>query len=450
MPAGHPCFSSIAYRAAHKSLYVGGVVALLALAGCNGTKGSLVAGLETTSESDNEPAKVSAKAPTVVAKPLPAISKQAAAAKPLVKPDVKKELPKSVAAYGVDRNTTGASAPYKPSPHNAKLSAYCRGIVASAGAKTSLLRSPTISAEVDHQGEVGASINYDVLDLRRANLTEELARAQCIRAEASTRLSRLLITSPQALTRAGYLAKANVLRKNRGEFRKIRRSITQGLNSGLLTVQHANALRQNLDRVAAVESRMRGEAARREVVDDVQILNAAGLDRQLMDAENRIANLQRKMRKTDAYKVSLTGGYNMDGGSESLLESANEELYAKVKVSVRTGVLSRRREQFEDEVVRSRVDNLFENQTGVFWRANEIRRANRRALESLVEQRAQVAHALSIARRNTVLNSVSYQPELYTPRLRARTDVILLKSDLAGLDATIADTQRIDKKLSFK
>jgi len=96
------------------------------------------------------------------------------------------------------------------------------------------------------------------------------------------------------------------------------------------------------------------------------------------------------------------------------------------------------------------MDGLFEDQSGVFWRIRELQKANASALESLIVQRREVAAALEESRRNSKLGSAAYEPELFVPKMRGQIDVITLKAELAGLDATIADTRRISRKLKFQ
>jgi hypothetical protein len=79
-----------------------------------------------------------------------------------------------------------------------------------------------------------------------------------------------------------------------------------------------------------------------------------------------------------------------------------------------------------------------------------LQKANARALKSLLDQRREVADALAESQSNSKLGSRAYEPELFVPKMRGQIDAVTLKAELAGLDATIADTRRISRKLSFK
>lgn len=364
------------------------------------------------------------------------------------KPDVVKKGPLTRAA--TTRSTYSAPLNFEPDSSLGRSSARCRELLALTGIETKLLRSPTLSTEGDDNGDVSVSVGYDVVDLRRARLKEELAVAKCERHLSSKRLQALLITSPQALSRAGYLAKANSLRSSSGSFRAIRGQIQSELINGNLTYQRANLLNQHLDQVVTRESKARGDAARREAVDRVQLQSARGLDHRLVETERRIHAINRDMRTADAVELRFSGGYGVEESSTSVVRKTNGEAFAKAKLSIRLGAFDPRRDELEDIAGQARIDGLYEEQSGAFWRAGEIVNANRRALDALRKQRGEIISAMTKARQTAAIRSTDYETELTMPRLRARVDILALKAELAGVDATIADTKRIGKTLSFQ
>jgi len=282
---------------------------------------------------------------------------------------------------------SGAEEEIAPPP-DPNFSARCRQIVASTGIETTILRSPTVTAQMNDEGNMSAGISFDAVDLTRAKLKEELAWAKCRRHIASTRLAQLLVTSPLALTRAGYLAKANALKDSETEFQKIEKTIARSLRIGDLTSPRASGLRQHLNAIRGGEARARGEAARREVVDGVQARDADGLDQELVLADRQIQYLQNRLRTADAVKVNFSGGYTYDfenPGSTTVIDKEGD-VYGKVKITVRLGAFRRRRFELEDQAATARSDTFYENNTGVFWRTREFSRANRRALSSLEKQ----------------------------------------------------------------
>ena len=70
----------------------------------------------------------------------------------------------------LDKRTTGST------DRDVQLTPRCRYVLAMAGVDTALLRSPTLSAEANDEGDLGANISYDVLDL-----TRKFERKNCAR-----------------------------------------------------------------------------------------------------------------------------------------------------------------------------------------------------------------------------------------------------------------------------
>ncbi len=452
MPAANHSFSSFAYWNSRKFVGIALGLGAAVLAGCNGSNTNL--GSSLSSAAGYEEKKINTIA--VESSKLPAAK--------LVEPDTMKigsvskrtkkinALEASALKSSASKKSAyiGSKSPSVNALQVSKLSARCRYIFATAGADATLLRTPTVSGEIDHDGNLGASIAYDVVDMRRARLKEELADADCRRASAISKITSLLVTSPQSLTRAGYVAKANSLRNSRSKLNNVRRQIRNGVSEGLITTQTATVLRQTVDRVQAQEARIRGEASRRDVVDAVQIQSVEGLDRELVAAEEEVARISREVRQANTFNVNVSGGYNVPEEDNAFISSNRDDFYGNVKMSVRLGAFSSKRQAYEDEVTSARMDGLFEDQSGVFWRVRELQKANARALNSLLVQRREVAAALSESLNNSRLGSAAYEPELFVPKVRGQIDAVTLKAELAGLDATIADTRRISRKLSFK
>ncbi|MEM9676530.1 MAG: hypothetical protein AAF890_00605 [Pseudomonadota bacterium] len=426
--------------------------AALTLQGCKLAASDLNAGLNT-SGTHASTANVKTVAVKRAALPKPSVvgdDTNMAALKPANLPKPLKVSKQTIDVSGVsdygkflDQKATTGSV-------GQERSARCRQILAEAGLDATMLRSPTLSATLDQDGKGGLSLGYDVLDLRRARMKIELAQLQCDRYEASVRLAQLLVTSTQALSRAGYLAKADYLGRNRAALKRVQRRVVADVDEGLVTVHSANAIRQRISQVIAQEARVRGEAERREVVDNIQVKSARNIDRKLIDYEQRIYKLQKALRTTDAYEVSVSGGYNYDAQDDPFSVDAGNDLYAKVKVGVRLGVFHRDRAAFENELRQSRLDALYQANTGALWRADKMAGANSRVLHNLRLQRNEVASALKEAKRTVIASRNADDPWLVSSGLRSRIDIVALGAELAGLDATIDDVGRLDKKLRFE
>jgi len=330
------------------------------------------------------------------------------------------------------------------------LSPQCRRILAETGIETTILRSPTISGSLNTDNDISVGASYDFVDLERANLKEELALARCARNAASAKIAQLLVTSSQSLTRAGYLAKARHLRQSAGKFRRIKQSISNALYNGLMTQLRANLLRQYLAQVVARSSQAEGEAAKREVIDRIQRQSFERLDRDLIEAEQRIQAIESRMRSADSVKLKASVGYSRRGDdSADLTIDRDGSVTAKVTVSMRLGAVYNRRYELEDVAANARLEQLFEKDRGVLWRSEELAKANTLHLRSLKKQRANILSALASAKRNAGRSTTTFEPEMISTQIRARIDILSLQSDLVGLDATIADTDRLNRKLRF-
>ena len=102
------------------------------------------------------------------------------------------------------------------------VSASCRRILAEAGIETTLLRSPTLNGSFNSDEDINLGASYDLLDLHRASLTEELAVVRCARDDAAAKLAQLLVTSSHSHSQAGYRAKAEHLKASRSEIKAIK------------------------------------------------------------------------------------------------------------------------------------------------------------------------------------------------------------------------------------
>lgn len=336
---------------------------------------------------------------------------------------------------------------------NHTLSARCRLVLANTGISTAILRSPTLSGNIDTDANYGIGLSFDFVDLKRADLQEELALAKCYHIAISVKMTQLLVSSSQSLTRSGFLAKAQQLRKAAPQLKRYRRQIGAALNSGNLTETRAAILRQYIDQMRSNEAKARGEASKRELVDRMLKRGFANLDSQLVAAERRVHDIQARIRTVGA--VTLRGEVNYGGSTDlstngSTLSGHNGELSGSLKVAVRLGALSERRHQLEEVARRARVDALSEQDVGVLWRTAELAKANDRGLNALYAVRRDLKAGLKQARRNTRRVPTAFEEDLFMPRMRARIDILILQADLAGVNATIADTKRINAKLRFK
>ncbi len=331
------------------------------------------------------------------------------------------------------------------------ISPSCRRILAHAGIESTLLRSPTINGSVNSDQDINIGASYDLLDLRRANLKEQLAMVQCARNDAAAKLAQLLVTSNQSLNQAGFQAKAGYLKRARGEIASIKQAISSGLNNGELTVFRANVLRQSIRQLEAEAASAEGEANKRQIVRRIQGKSYFDLDRRLEETETRIQQLESQMRSADALKFKASVGYAQRGdGSDDITISDDGEMTAKIAVSVRLGAYSPQRFELEDIASDARAASLYEVNNGVLWRSLEAARINKIVVGSLQLQRSKVRSALSAARQSAADGAGSARPDRISAHLKGRIEVVRLTAELAALNATLSDTTRLDTKLTFR
>lgn len=343
-------------------------------------------------------------------------------------------------------STSDAYPGEKSRAQNNSNSAWCRYVDANARAQSAILRSPTIAADVNDDGNGGVSLAFDFVDLARANLKEETADAQCKRYKVSNRLARIIIVAPQSLTLAGNRAKANYLHAKRPKLNSIKRKIKNHITNGEMTVQLGTALMQHAETVALAEFRARAEADRRASIGKLEEGGTRGLDSELENAERALQEIDRRARSIEAVKVSFSAGYGYQGDSGIQSNSG----YGKIKLSYRLGALSPVRNEYEEIAARARVDALYEKNRGILWQSNEMSQAIDRAHSGLLTQRSQLQKALGEARRNTALYVKGYEIEMLQPRYRAQIDEIAIEAELKGINATLIDMRRIGRSLSFQ
>ena len=331
----------------------------------------------------------------------------------------------------------------------AERSPRCRRLLAHAGIQASILRSPTISTEYSDDKDLTTSAGYDFLDLRRADIIEEIGVAQCERQDLVTKLTYLLTSSNQSLSRSGYIAVANALAKARQEFDQIDKTISEGLENGEVTLQTANSLKQYLSQIRFQEAQARGNAAGRQFVDELHSGDFGDIDKQLLAVERRIHSLRERKRTLDALQVSANANFDVKGGTLSAAEERTD-VSGTLKLSVRLGAFSQRRQELERISEQATLDAYYEEGSGPFWQTRELRRALLSSITSLRQQLADIDRALEDARSNSGLREFSQDPEVFRPTVRGRIDIILLSARRAGIVATLRDIHRLSRSLAFQ
>ena len=334
-------------------------------------------------------------------------------------------------------------------------SSWCQYLEATAGAKSAILLSPTISGSVDNDTNASAKISYDIVDIARARLEKQSAEAQCARFDASGRISRMLFITPQSLTYAGNLAKANYLSSAAPELADITKRINRHVGEGEMTAQLAAGLNQYIETVRSQEFHARAEAHRRETVGLLAAGEVRGLDLQLTEAERTLAQIDRLSRSLDAVSVSVSAGISHNDRTTIADRNDNDffdrdSAYAQVTVSYRLGAISPQRQKYERLAEKARVEALTENGHGALWRTAEMASALARAREGLVVQRERLQSALIEAQGNARKFSRGYEVELNQSKYRAQIDVIKITAELRGIEGTLVDIDKVEQNLRFQ
>lgn len=331
------------------------------------------------------------------------------------------------------------------------VSASCRRILAEAGIETTMLRSPNIDGVINSQQDLSIGASYDIFDLRRANIKEELGLVQCAREDALAKIAQLLNSTDSSLSRAGYRAQANQMSRSAPELAAINRSIKNNLRAGNITRFRASALTQSIQRLEAETARAQGEADKRRIAERIRRQSFAELDKRLMHAEQRIQQLESSLRSADAVKLRATVRYAKSGeNSRDITISRDGEIRAKLAVSMRLGAYTPRRYQLEEIAEEARNAALFEPDRGVLWRSDEFAQVSRQIVRSLNKERSKVAIALQDAQRTAEMTASNDQPDMLAANLKARIDAVRLRAELAGIEATIADNGNLGRKLTFQ
>lgn len=327
--------------------------------------------------------------------------------------------------------------------------AWCRYLHARAEAKNALLLSPTVSASIDSDQRASAKISYDVVDVARARLERKSAAAACARYYAAEGITRMLQVVPQSLTYAGNLEKAAYLEARRGDLAAIERQVNAHVANGEITAQVAASLTQQIEAVRSLEFQARTESRRRDSVALLAGSNLAGLDHQLTEAERALQEADRLSRSLDALSVTLTAGVNHDADDDDPV-FARDSAYAKVTVSYRLGALSPARDDYERLAEESRVAALSEPGHGSLWFTAETARTLARVREGLRDQRDQLQTAMVAAQRHAAKFRGSRDNDLLVSRYRAEVDAIRLAAELKGIEGTLRDIEKIERRLRMR
>jgi hypothetical protein len=393
--------------------YMGLAASLATLAGCVATEGLLAQGLRLNSfASSADEEQVLAIEPVEE--------------KAIVRPDVKAQI--------------------IPVASRPEQSAWCEYLQEDTAAQTTVLRSPSLRGSVSDDGKAGLSISMSAVDLYKANVMEETAEANCRRYLAESGLQKLIFLTPQGLTASGFKAIHKSISGQTKEIARLRNKAKRAMEQGMITREQATAVAVLADQIHAESNAAKSQSDRRindrlMPEDTAEYFGAA-----LMQAESDLQDLNSRMRTLDAMDISASAGWN-DDLNDNGFDTTSEAFTAKVNMSVRLGALLPQRFDHEHAAKAARLRAINE-EGGVVWKVNALRRAHERAIEGLQAQERDLAQAIAKAEKLAKMLASVPNPEFEGSLIHAKMQLIKLRANKAGVIGSIAEIRSNLKKLN--
>lgn len=322
---------------------------------------------------------------------------------------------------------------YQPSSN--PRSQWCRYLDNDAAARATILRAPTVSADINNDGRKSAGLSYDVMDIARARLIETTAEAKCRRYQANAALNRIVVIAPNDLTRAGYAAKAKLISRRSSSLQAIKTLVKRELRTGNLDRTQATTLTLAADKVLSDGAQAASEAAKRQGGAAYDMKNVSNLAAQLFKAERDLADINSNIRSADAVSVNLEGGWR-EGFIQNGLRVQKNSLFGGVKFSVKLGAFNPARTSYETAANRARINALRSEPGSIFWKVNELISAHQRARSGLVTSRNQLTSArVNAARLKATLPA--NDPAYLAHRYKTEIEIIKLDAEIAGINSSI-------------
>ena len=325
-------------------------------------------------------------------------------------------------------------------------SAWCRYLKEDSAAEATILRSPTISGNVDDGGKAAVSLGLSVSSFTKANLIEKAARVKCRRYLAEAGLQKLAFITPQGLTAAGFRAKSVSILARKDDLAELRQQIKYELRRGNITVEKATSLSVLIDQINAEGNAAKSQADRRLADDFGKPLGAAILGEDLIKAEAELEDINNRIRTADAMDVSLSAGWN-DSTFDDGFDAPEDSFSGKISFSIKLGALSPQRFAHERRAKEARLTAIRDQEGGTLWQIQMLHKAHTRALAGLSESQTKLNEALAEAiKLVTVLSSVQ-SPEFAGTLIAAKIQVIRLRADKAAIDGSIEEIEQNMKRL---
>jgi hypothetical protein len=331
---------------------------------------------------------------------------------------------------------------------DAANSQWCQYLKEDSAAEATILRSPTLSGNVDDGGKAALSLGLSVSSLNKANLIEAAARVKCRHYLAESGLQKLAFISPQGLTAAGYRAKSRVILGHKSELADLRKLIKSELAKGNMNAEKASSLSVLIDQLISDGNTAKSQADRRLVGDYSEPHSADVLGQDLLKAEAELADINSRIRSADAMDVTVSAGWadhNIDDGFDTQQDSFS----GKVSFSIKLGAVAPRRFEHERLAKQARLNAITTQEGGALWQIEALRRAHERALDGLSQSRFKLNDALAEANRLVATLSSVENPEFMSTLIAAKIQVVKLQAERAAVDDSIQEIGKNIKRLKI-
>jgi len=330
--------------------------------------------------------------------------------------------------------------------------AWCRYLRTSAETEATIIGSPSVSASTDDDGSGSVAIGMNLLDFKKADLIRRSSDARCRAHTASRKIEGTLGLAAEETSFAANWAKQDYLRKNMGTLNRIQAQAARLVSGGSLTIQDKNAIAASVSELKAEMNKARAEADKRKDLPGFSLDQIRSRNGALVEATNDLQNIERDLRTTDAVDLSVQTGYRYNGEFNNQLQRNNDDGYfASVKVGVKLGALTQRRQALEDEAASARLDALFEENTGTVWKTGFVEKSIANSLVSLRKSERSLSAAL--AQTNDTISKLenAERTDVIRTQMSAKIERVKLLSDIAAVRASIQqleDNRRKIKALS--
>lgn len=348
----------------------------------------------------------------------------------------------------VDVAVVGSTGQTRVVPVNAepRQSHWCDYLREDTAVQTTIMRSPTLSGHVDESAKASISLGISLSTLAKAGLMEEAAEVRCRRYLAENGLQKMVFLAPQGLTAAGFRAKAEALARRKVEIIALKKAGTRALEEGLIDREAQAGLHVLGDQIMAEAETAKSQADRR--IGDGDRNLAATLSKELLRAEIELEDLDSRMRTLDNFDLSVSAGLTDDLNDDNAL-SASEAIGGKVSFSIKLGAISPKRFEHERKASKARLRAITEEEGGLLWQIDAMRRAHEHAIDGLLGARKNIDNAIADIERLIVTFENVDNPEFTGAKLGAKMQLIKLRADKAGIDGSVVEIRASVKKLKL-